>query len=201
MRSSRTFLVLVAAGSLLPFWLAFPSRAQNQNQSAPVGDPGRGERIALSCSRCHGETGVSTQAWIPNLAGMRQHVIYKQLEDYRSHRRRPEWYMAGIAQALSLQDSADVSAYYERQALGGATQPNGTVVPRSLASCATCHDARTGDAPQIAGQQPQYLEIQLSLFAQGIRTNDQGGIMQKVARGLSIDEIRRVSETLGRGSR
>src|SRR4051794_2070078 len=107
MRLSRALSVLLATGIVLPAWLEVSTvlHAQGQKQPSPIGDATRGEKVALSCSRCHGEGGVSSEAWIPTLAGLRQSVIYKQLEDYRSHRRRPEWYMGSIAQALSLQDS------------------------------------------------------------------------------------------------
>ena len=188
---SRLVIAVLSVGCLAQAWLATQSevRAQNSNEPAPVGDPIRGERIAFSCARCHGEAGMSATAWIPSLAGMNQNAIYKQLDDYRSHRRRPEWYMASIAQALSLQDSADVSAYYASQARGFSAS--------GVASCGTCHNAQSKDVPQIAGQQPQYLEIQMSLFAQKIRTNDRDGVMEKIAGQLTFDEIRRISESLG----
>ena len=191
----------VLSGFLLT-WLALPPgvRAQNLSEPLPVGDPIRGERIALSCSRCHGDGGISSEAWIPNLAGLSRRVIYKQLEDYRAHRRRPEWYMASIAQALSRQDSADVAAYYERQVRGAAKSATIRNSPHGIALCGTCHNARGGNVPELVGQQPQYLEIQLSLFAQGIRTNDQDGVMQKIARKLTLDEIRQFSASLGQQS-
>ena len=194
--------VAILAGGLLS-WLFVPGggRAQTSPQVAPAGDAARGEVIALSCSRCHGESGMSNQAWIPNLAGLKQRVIYKQLEDYRSHRRRPDWYMGGIAQALSRQDSADVAAYYERQVPDAGKRSKTPPLPNSAASCGACHDTQAGDAPKILGQQPQYLEIQLSLFSQGIRTNDQGGIMQNIAHKMTFDEIRQLSEVLGQQTR
>jgi cytochrome c553 len=187
----------LACGSLLVS-LALPLglRARNLSVATPVGDPIRGERIALSCSRCHGNHGTSSEAWIPSLAGLNREAIYKQLEDYRSHRRRPEWYMASIAQALSTQDSADVSAYYGAQVRPAARSTANSTSPR-IAFCGTCHNARGGDIPQIAGQQQQYLEIQLSLFAQGIRSNDRDGVMRNIARKLTVDEIRQFSELLG----
>lgn len=203
MRDARKVIGLTAAAIVLQAWLAFPMRcgAQTLESPAPVGDPARGGRIALSCSRCHGEGGVSSEPWIPSLAGLKQRAIYKQLQDYRSHRRRPEWYMASIAQVLSLQDLADVSAFYEQQPRPGAKAGKNVHGPSALKSCGSCHDTAQGDAPQIAGQSPQYLEIQLSLFAQGIRTNDQNGVMQKIAQSLTRDEIRQISEVLGRKSR
>ena len=201
-RALRLIAVLLA-GCLAQAWLATQSevRAQNSGEPAPVGDPIRGERIALSCARCHGDAGMSDAAWIPSLAGMNRDAIYKQLDDYRSHRRRPEWYMASVAQALSLQDSADVSAYYASQAPGFAKRALGGDSGTGAASCGTCHNPQSKDAPQIAGQQPQYLEIQMSLFAQKIRTNDRDGTMQKIAGQLTFDEIRQISESLGGKSR
>jgi len=190
---SRGFLMIavLSAGCLAQTWLATQSevRAQNSSEPPPVGDPIRGERIALSCARCHGDAGMSDTAWIPSLAGMNQNAIYKQLDDYRSHRRRPEWYMTSIAEALSIQDSADVSAYYASRTPGFSRS--------GVASCGTCHNAQSKDVPQIAGQQRQYLEIQMSLFAQKIRTNDRDGVMQKIAGQLTFDEIRQISESLG----
>jgi len=198
-------LVLIAVlltGTAAQVWLAMQPEvhAQNSIEAAPIGDPVRGERIAVSCARCHGEAGMSDTSWIPSLAGMNREAIYKQLDDYRSQRRRPEWYMASIAQALSLQDSLDVSAYYASQAPGFASRAPGGNSQSGAASCGTCHSAQSKDAPQIAGQQAQYLEIQMSLFAQKIRTNDRDGAMQKIAGQLTSDEIRRVSESLGRKS-
>jgi cytochrome c553 len=71
---------------------------------------------------------------------------------------------------------------------------------QAAASCGACHNARNGDAPQIVGQQPQYLEIQLSLFAQGIRSNDRNEVMRKIAGQLTLDQIRQISESFGRQS-
>ena len=195
-------IVLLFTGVLAQAWLSMRSEAwaQNAREAAPLGDPIRGESIALSCATCHGETGMSKTEWIPSLAGMNQNVIYKQLDDYRSHRRRPEWYMASVAQALSLQDSADVSAYYAGQTRPFAKRVASADLPGSAASCGACHNGQSEDVPQIAGQQSQYLEIQLSLFAQGIRSNDRDEVMRKIASLLTHDEILRISESLGRKS-
>ena len=190
---------ILFVASLSQLWLALSqdTRPQLASEPEPVGDPNRGARIAISCSACHGEAGISTVAWIPSLAGMNQHAIYKQLNDYRSHRRRPEWYMASLAQALSPQDSADVSAFYARQTSGLTTLAEKGDWPRGAASCGRCHNPQEEDAPQIVGQQPEYLEIQMSLFAQGIRSNDRDEEMRKIARELTSEEIRRISESLG----
>jgi cytochrome c553 len=75
------------------------------------GDVERGEFIAMNCTACHGEQGVSRSGLYPSLAGMDAANIYKQLDDFRSGKR---WWgaMNGIGQALSAQASADVAAYF-----------------------------------------------------------------------------------------
>ena len=76
-----------------------------------AGDAQHGSFIALNCTACHGEGGVSQSTFIPTLAGMDPAVIFKQLDDYRSGKRL--WgVMGAIAKALSTQDSADVAAYF-----------------------------------------------------------------------------------------
>jgi len=82
-----------------------------------AGDAQHGSFIALNCTACHGEGGMSQSTFIPTLAGMDPAVIFKQLDDYRSGKRL--WgVMGAIAKALSIRDSADVAAYY-------AARPNG----------------------------------------------------------------------------
>ena len=52
-----------------------------------AGNAEDGAFVALNCTACHGEGGVSTSDPIPTLAGMDPAVIYKQLADYRSGKR------------------------------------------------------------------------------------------------------------------
>src|SRR3984893_14657859 len=77
------------------------------------GNAEHGAFVALNCTACHGEQGVSQTGLYPTLAGMDATVIYKQLDDFRSGKR--SWgAMNAIALALSPQDSADVAVYYAR---------------------------------------------------------------------------------------
>ena len=109
--------------------------------------------------------------------------------------------MASIAKALSLQDSADVSAFYEGQSRGFAKSLASRATPPGAASCGACHNWPSGEVPPIAGQQAQYVEIQLSLFAQGIRSNDRDSVMRKIAGELTTDQIRQISVSIGSSSR
>ena len=86
------------------------------------GDVHRGEFIAMDCTACHGDKGMTTQRWIPNLAGLDRLVMYKQLADFRSGTRL-SGPMSAIAQSLTPQQSADVAAYFA--SLPGLPQTGG----------------------------------------------------------------------------
>jgi cytochrome c553 len=88
-----------------------------------------GAFVALNCTACHGEGGVSTSDLIPTLAGMDPAVIYKQLADYRSGKRL--WgVMNGMAKALSVKVSADVASYFAGRP-GGLPAVTGLRVPEA----------------------------------------------------------------------
>jgi cytochrome c553 len=94
-----------------------------------AGNAKDGAFIALNCTACHGEGGVSTTDLIPTLAGMDSAVIYKQLADYRSGKRL--WgVMNGMAEALSVKDWADVANYFEGRP-GGLPAVTGLRVPEA----------------------------------------------------------------------
>jgi cytochrome c553 len=157
-----------------------------------AGNAERGGFVALNCAACHGEGGVSTSTFIPTLAGMDAAVIYKQLDDYRSGKRL--WgVMNGMAKALSMQDSADVAAYFESHPVGVTAKRDGLAHResgskeieaatrlifvgdslRGIPPCAACHgpNGYKIGAPPLTGQNAAYTERQLAAFAQGIRQN------------------------------
>ena len=179
-----------------------------------------GAFIALNCTACHGEQGVSQADIYPTLAGMDAAVIYKQLEDFRAGKRA--WgAMNGIAHALSAQDMADVGTYYAertnglepitRAAFGSgrslresdpATRLAYSGDPaRGIPACSACHgpgDGKLG-APSLLGQRPVYIERQLLAFAQGSRRNDINEQMRIIASQLTPDEMHAVAELYGSG--
>jgi cytochrome c553 len=179
-----------------------------------AGDVERGEFVAINCTACHGEQGVSSSGLYPSLAGMDAVVIYKQLDDFRVGKR--SWgAMNGIAQALSPEASADVAAYFASR-----TKPAAPVVSaqreqppdkrlifagdpaRGIAACSTCHGpvgSKVG-APTLLGQQPDYIERQLAAFAQGMRRNDVNRQMRTIATQLKPEEMRAIAEFYGGGA-
>jgi cytochrome c553 len=183
-----------------------------------AGNAQRGEFVALNCAACH-EGSTNPAHLIPTLDGMDAEAIFKQLSDYRSGKR--SWgVMNAIAKALTIQDLADVAAYFSTrtgrlQANSGERIPQGgrsfrqsdTGVrlvfagdpQRSIAPCSACHGPggyRIG-APALSGQYPEYIERQLGAFTQGIRQNDIYEQMRAIARQLTPDEMKAVAVFYG----
>jgi cytochrome c553 len=185
------------------------------------GNTEHGAFVALNCTACHGEQGVSQAGLYPTLAGMDGAAIYKQLDDFRAGKR--SWgAMNAIAQALSAQDSADVGAYFasringlppfvgERFQAGHTLREDNPAIrlvfagdpARGIPPCSACHgpgDHKLG-APQLKTQQPAYIERQLAAFAQGFRQNDINEQMRTIAMQLTPQEMRLIAEFYGSGA-
>jgi cytochrome c553 len=182
-----------------------------------AGDAQHGSFIALNCTACHGEAGVSQSTFIPILAGMDRAAIFKQLDDYRSGKRL--WgVMGAIAKALSTQDSADVAAYFSAHPNGLAAMARGGSPQRESAAketaarlafvgdeqrgippCTACHGPngyKTG-APPLSGQHAAYIERQLAAFAQGLRQNDINEQMRTIAKHLTPAEMHALAALYG----
>jgi len=180
----------------------------------------KGAFVALNCTACHGEEGVSSSAFYPTLAGMDRAVIYKQLDDFRASKRL-YGAMNGVAQALSPRASADVAAYFASRANGlrsaenlglhGGGPPRADISAyrlvfdgdpsRGIPPCAACHgpyEIKLG-TPQLEGQQPAYIERELAAFAQGVRQNDIDERMRTIASELTMQEMHSIAQLYGSG--
>ncbi|SAL60040.1 cytochrome c, class I [Caballeronia peredens] len=160
---------------------------------------GRGATLALRCTMCHGERGMS-DANSPNLAGQYASVIYKQLIDFQKGA-RTNAVMSPMAMNLSDQDMRDLAAYYSSlprppaqrkvsEALAPPIVAHGAPM-RNIAPCAACHggiDNKAG-SPWLDGLPAAYTKAQLIAFANGTRTNDIDGVMRNVARNMTPEEI------------
>jgi cytochrome c553 len=180
------------------------------------GNAERGAFIAMNCTACHGEHGVSSSGLYPTLAGMDAAVTYKELDDFRAGKR--SWgAMNGIAQALSPQASADVAEYFAGRRNGLAfadSEPSQRVNPpdspavrlafdgdpsRGIPPCAACHgpnEIKLG-APPLKAQPSAYIERELAAFAQGIRQNDIDERMRTIASQLTPHEMHSLAEFYG----
>jgi cytochrome c553 len=175
---------------------------------ATANSVGRGATLALRCTMCHGERGMS-EANSPNLAGQYASVIYKQLIDFQTGA-RTNAVMSPMAVNLSDQDMRDLAAYYaslprppaQRKVSASLAPPivaHGAPM-RNIAPCAACHggiDNKAG-SPWIDGLPASYTKAQLLAFRAGTRTNDIDEVMRNVARNMTDDEIEAAADYYAR---
>lgn len=82
------------------------------NQGAYAQDS-RGRDLALTCSGCHGTSGRSASG-MPNIAGLDQAYIVKQMNDFKSGVRSAS-VMHQIAKGYSDEQIALLAAYFSAQ--------------------------------------------------------------------------------------
>lgn len=189
--------------------------------AASSGDAFRGMLLAKRCDHCHGAEGFSPVASTPNLAGMDKLAVWKQLEDFRTHKRLSHA-MDPIAESLSARDEADVVAYYAKLPLFSDPQDN-RIFPqtrpdpghaaiasrlvsfgdgeRGIPPCQACHGpvAYRPGVPSLATQNADYVLNQLEEFASRGRANDINMPMRTIAGVLTADERRALAEYYGSG--
>ena len=172
-------------------------------QGASAESIGRGATLALRCTMCHGDRGLS-QADTPNLAGQYPVTIYKELVDFKTGARASA-VMAPLVADLTDADMRDLAAYYAylpRVTGSGSSagEPPRIVASgaplRGIAPCGACHgevDSKAS-AAWLEGQPAIYLRTQLGAFATGARHNDIGEQMRNIARRMTASEIAAASE-------
>jgi cytochrome c553 len=150
-------------------------------------DPARAQKIVSgSCFLCHGENGESASEVFPKLAGQHANYIAKQLENFKSGKRKSTA-MADMSSRLNADDMLALGQYFESKpaepeavkdadlaAVGRYIFNNGNHFS-GVPACASCHGKEglgTANLPRLAGQYASYIETQLTLFNQRERTND-----------------------------
>jgi cytochrome c553 len=195
-----------------PTRIAWTSAARAQIAS---GNAQKGADVALNCSACHGDHGVSPTATIPSLAGMDAAAMYKQLDDFRSNKRLSD-VMNGMAAALTDRDLLDAAAYFAGRTVGLAPI-GGEGIPeagrslrqsdsairlvfagdpvRGIPPCSACHGpgGHKLGAPSLHGQHAAYIETELGAFAQGMRKNDINEQMRTIAKQLTPAEMHAIA--------
>ncbi len=171
----------------------------------------------MACITCHGGQGAGDGAGtFPRLTGQAAWYTYKQLNDYASGA-RPNNVMTGISQRLTDQEREAVASYYAvvrapiQQPLGavdqGALQWGGQLAAvgsaeKGIPACVNCHGPQgTGNPPSVpylAGQYANYMTYQLELWKDGVRDNDAMGVMSTIARKMSSEDMKAVSEYYNR---
>jgi cytochrome c553 len=189
--------------------------------AASSGDAFQGMLLAKRCDHCHGSEGFSPVASTPNLAGMDKLAVWKQLEDFRTHKRLSHA-MDPIAESLSPRDEADVVAYFSKLPVFTDPQDN-RIFPqarpeparaavasrlvsfgdgeRGIPPCQACHGpvAYRPGVPSLATQNASYVLNQLEAFANRSRSNDINMPMRTIAALLTEEERQAIADYYGSG--
>jgi cytochrome c553 len=168
---------------------------------ANVADVAEGRRVADgTCSRCHGENGISTTKGVPHLAGQRPSYLYTKLREYQLGRLGGHA-MEGAVKFLSEDALVKVSAYYAsldpaQPAPGvsnvAVTDIDPLAAGRALAAgCEGCHGA-TGvtsipGMPNLVGFDPKYFVASMEAYKSGQRKHD---VMQALAAKLGEEDLK-----------
>ena len=147
--------------------------------TAHAQDAGAGANKAAMCIGCHGIPGYQASFpevhRVPMISGQNGKYIAAALTAYKKgDRKHPS--MRAIAETLTDQDIADLSAYYEQhgrsslKTVSAAPAPSAEVAALlSKGACGTCHGAdynKPIDAsyPKLAGQPADYLYVALKAY-------------------------------------
>lgn len=171
-------------------------------------DQARAEKIVSgSCFLCHGENGESSSEIFPKLAGQHANYIAKQLENFKTGKRKSTA-MADMSGRLSADEMLALGTYFEAkksepeaskdQDLAGVGRYifNSGNRFSGVPACASCHGKDglgTANLPRLAGQYASYIETQLKLFGQRERTND-NAVMHSIVSRMSPLEMAAVAE-------
>jgi cytochrome c553 len=175
------------------------------------GDANAGATKIAMCIGCHGIAGYQASFpevyKVPKISGQSEKYITTALNAYKKGERKHPT-MRGIADSLTDQDMADISAYYanhgkvEAAALPDkATEPKEKVAALlTKGACASCHGANFAKPidpsyPKIAGQHADYLYVALKSYkSEGSATwGRSNGVMGGVAKQFSNAELKELA--------
>jgi cytochrome c553 len=176
--------------------------------STPASPKSLEAKVAM-CVGCHGIVGYKASFpevyRVPKIAGQSAKFIAASLNAYKTGERKHPT-MRGIAESLSEQDIADISAYYENLGKEGrkpladkpSREPNAQVAALlQKAACASCHGANLSKPvdpsyPKIAGQYNDYLFVALKAYKteNNPAVGRSNGVMGAIAKQFSNAELK-----------
>jgi cytochrome c553 len=181
------------------------------------GDAKAGAQKVAMCIGCHGIQGYQASFpevhKVPMISGQGAKYIASALEAYKKGERKHPT-MRGIADSLSEQDVADVSAYYQEHTAAAQAASASKPVREPSAqvagllqkgACVSCHGdnfAKPIDPsyPKIAGQHADYLFVALKSYkvdAKNPQVGRSNGVMAGVAKQFTNAELKAMANYLG----
>lgn len=169
MKSFAAGLSDASVGNISLFYaLQKPGKAKTPS----AGDAAAGKTAAAVCTGCHGETGVSTVAGTPSLAGQDVQYLAAATLAYRDGARRDDT-MKGPAGALDVRATKDVAAFFAAQAPQAPNVRKPLTLADWVARCDRCHGLNGNSVepqiPALAAQRADWLELVLDAYRKGER--------------------------------
>jgi len=137
-----------------------------------------GQSVAGGCASCHGETGVSSMAGMPNLVALDPKHFYDATLAYKTGQRKHDM-MKTIAAGMSDADLKNVALFYALQKPARAKTPaagDEAAGARAAAACAGCHGDRgvtsSPTVPNLAGQDAGYFVEAMRAYKSGTRSDE-----------------------------
>ncbi len=133
-----------------------------------------GKAAAEGCAGCHGETGVTDTAGMPNLVGFDAKYMVAAITSYKNGQRK-HGMMKTLVSALSDAEINSLGLFYALQKPAKAKTPapgNKTAGKAAATACAGCHGeggVSNGTAPSLAGQDAQYFLVAMRAYKSGAR--------------------------------
>lgn len=195
----------------LSLLLALAGLVSQASAQGLKGDPAAGASKNAQCIGCHGIPGYQASFpqvhKVPMISGQSAAYIAAALDAYRKgDRKHPS--MRSVAQVLSDQDIADLSAYYAQHGqVASAKAPGPADLPVALkdklAACTACHGANFSTPtdptnPRLAGQHADYLAVALSAYRSegSALVGRNNATMVAMAKTLSDAEVKQVAAYL-----
>jgi cytochrome c553 len=191
---------------------AAPAAAAPAKPAKP--DPAKGDTVfnatpanSQSCASCHNADGNSAIAANPKLAQQHPEYILKQLQDFKSGKRKSA-IMKPLAAALSDEDMRNIAWFVgSKKVKTGFSKDKDTIAlgekiyrggigDRQIPACAGCHSPNgagmPAQYPRLGGQNAEYTVAQLVAFRDNVRLNS--APMTGVAAKLNDREIKAVAD-------
>ncbi len=161
-----------------------------------------GKRAAFFCANCHGDTGVSSLDYIPNLAGQNPFYLLTQIDKFGDGRRKDD-FMSGLVKVLKPEERFNIAVFYASQPVPPTPAKNPSQAAAGgkhfARACVGCHGVKghgTREIARLAGQRSSYLVTALSNYRKGggVRSDPR---MTGLAKKLTDAEIAALVSYLG----
>jgi cytochrome c553 len=173
-------------------------------------DEARAKKIVAGvCFLCHGMEGESSSEVFPRLAGQHWEYTARQLEHFKSGKRKSTA-MADMAAKLKPDEMVALGKYFEKISVPAEPAKDSELAAvgryifhtgnkySAVPACASCHGKEglgTAQLPRLAGQYSSYIEGQLKSFGSRERTND-NAVMHAIVTRMTPLEMAAVAEYL-----